>query len=149
MNLRSGGYREITCVQFCGVLTPAIPMITLKVIEMMMTTRANRNQIVLCILVAKTLIRQVMNMLGGFLAHDAQPAINLQPLGPLCLPCCGCDVLVIVHISHASPIPADPLLSTHRPACPCQPITIVCHQTTTVGVYPVPPETCKPFPFAG
>lgn len=97
MNLRSGGYREIDLLRLQCSGTPQVTMITLQVIEMVMTTGANRNQIVNLVFVAQPFIGQVVDMLRRLFAHDAQPAINLQPLGAFGLPCCGFQVFLIVH----------------------------------------------------
>lgn len=78
------------------MLAPAIPMETLKVVKVMMTTRANRNQIVYLVFVTQALIRQVVDVLRRLLAHDTQPAINLQPFSPLRCPCLAADVAGIV-----------------------------------------------------
>lgn len=94
MNLRSGGNRK--CHELRGVLAPAIPMETLKVVKVMVTTGANRNQIVYLVFVTQALIRQVVDVLRRLLAHDAQPAINLQPFSPLRCPCLAADIAGIV-----------------------------------------------------
>lgn len=97
MNLRSGGYREIDLLRLQCSGTPQVTMITLQVIEMVMTAGANRHKIVNLVFVAQPFIGQVVDMLRRLFAYDAQPAINLQPLGAFGLPCCGFQVFLIVH----------------------------------------------------
>lgn len=94
MNLRSGGNRK--CHELRGVLAPAVPVKTLKVVKVMMTTGANGNQIVYLVLVAQALIRQVVDVLRRLLTHDTQPAVNLQPFSPFRCPCLAVDVAGIV-----------------------------------------------------
>ena len=61
-------------------------MIPLQVIEMMVTTPTDRNQITQNIFVTESLIGQVMDIDGGLLAHDAKTVVNLQALRPPFLP---------------------------------------------------------------
>lgn len=86
--------------------------------------------------------------------HAASLSAKSSGTARTSLPACtGCTI-------HAAPNHAQchrnqPHLATPRPAATCRTgtrhalrhlaVAIVCHQTTTLGVYPVPPETCKAF----